>query len=549
MEEESALSVNIFGDEVHTIQGAKDEICTTEVLVDGGISELHTAKQEPSTARLVLILGGLWLGIILVALDDTMLATISGSISVSYNSFSKLSWIQTTFPIGASVSQPLSGHLTDIYGRRKGLIVCYGLFATGTLLCGLAPNIAVFLLGRVIEGLGGGAMVSITAFVETDLMPMRKRALIEGMSNIAYGISLALGGLYGGAINEAIGWKWAFLILPGLIFADAALVVFVVKIPQRKADSSLLHHIDYFGGTTLVLAIVLLQVALDSGGTDIGWDSPLVIVSFIIATVSFATFIFWDFVKASNPVIPIRILLQRTVASAQLSFFFASAANFSILFYVPIYLQVLGYSTEQSGLRFVPMAVGVALSSFGTGYLIKKMGRYYHVNILVQISSVLGTVLLCTMTETTPPWLPFLYLTLIGIGIGGGYVTRLMGVLSSVDKQKQAVIQSASWTIESIGLALGITIASTVFQKLLLAKLQVLLEGQPSLLNTLTTNFAALQDLSSNEKQAVIDVYIQALRGVFFLAMAEMVVAATLSFMMRNNQLIDDPGQEDPGQN
>ena len=110
-----------------------------------------------------------------------MLATISGPISASYNSFSKLSRIQTTFPIGASVSQPLSGHLTDIYGRRKGLIVCYGLFAVGTLLCRLAPNLAVFLLGRIIEGLGGGAIVSITAFVETDLVPMRKRALIEGM--------------------------------------------------------------------------------------------------------------------------------------------------------------------------------------------------------------------------------------------------------------------------------------------------------------------------------------------------------------------------------
>lgn len=475
-----------------------------------------------------------------------MLGTISGPISSTFNSLSKLSWIQTTFPIGASVSQPLSGHLTDIYGRRKGLMLCYALFAVGTLICGLATSLGVFLLGRILEGMGGGAIVSITAFVETDMVPLKKRALIEGLGNICYGVVFALGGVYGGEINEAIGWKWAFLIQPPIIVLNGIMVFFVVKIPQVKTGTSLLRHIDYFGGFTVVLALVLFQLALNSGGTSVGWASPMVIVCFIIAALSLTIFVFWDFKKASNPVLPLRAMLHRTVVSSQTSFFFASAANVSIIFYVPIYLQVLGYSTGASGLRFIPMAAGIAASSFITGIIVQKTARYFYINIPVQICYVLGVVALCTMTKDTPPYAIFLYVTLIGIGSGGAVVTRLMGVLTSVSEPQQVVIQAASWTVESTGLALGITLASTIFEKISISNLRVLLAGNPALLANLSANFEALKGLQGAERQAVVDVYIKATRAVFFLALGEIALAALASFLMANNEVVDEPEERDP---
>lgn len=479
--------------------------------------------------------------------DDTMMGTISGPVSASFNSLSKLSWIQTLFPIGASISQPLSGHLTDIYGRRKGLMACYTMFAIGTLLCGLAPVLGVFLLGRVLQGMGGGAIVSITAFVETDLVPLRKRAFIEGLGNICYGIIFALGGVYGGGVNQAIGWRWAFLIQPPIIVVNGLLVFFVVKIHQKKTEASLLRQIDYLGGLTLIIAILFFQLALNSGGTTVGWSSALVIASLVIAGISFALFIFWDFCKASNPAIPLRAMLQRTVAASQLSFFFASAANISILFYVPIYLQVLGHSTGAAGLRFIPMAVGIAASSALTGRVVEKTARYFWVNIPVQICYILGIALLCSMTQHTPSWCIFVYLGVVGIGSGGAFVTRLMGVLSSVQDEKQAIIQAASWTIESTGLALGITIASTVFQKLSIGHLRILLAGNPSLLATVSTNFESLNTLDGSQKQAVVEIYLKAVRGVFFLTLAEIIVAAAMSFLMKNNELVDEPEEAGKG--
>lgn len=167
-----------------------------------------------------------------------MLATIVAPISSSLNSFTSLSWIATTYPIGLSVSQPLSGQLSDVFGRRFGLVIALSVFALGTLLCGLASKFWVLLLGRVIQGLGGGAVNPITTYIENDLVPIRSQGLIKGISNITYGITLALGGIYGGTVQKAIGWKWMFLIQVPIIVLDIVLVLFVLHIPRAKDSSS-----------------------------------------------------------------------------------------------------------------------------------------------------------------------------------------------------------------------------------------------------------------------------------------------------------------------
>ena len=479
--------------------------------------------------------------------DDTMLGTLSLPISTTYNALPALSWIQTVFPIGSSIAQPLSGHLTDIYGRRAGFLLSAAFFASGTLICGLAPSLWLFLLGRLLEGMGGGAMVSICSFVETDMVPLSKRGLIEGLGNVGYGIMLALGGVYGGGIDGAIGWKWAFLIQPPLIVLDAVLIYFVIKIPQVKSSTSGLHRIDWAGICTLVVAIVLFQLAMNAGGNLAPWDGPLPVTSFVVAATSFCVFVYWDSFRALNPVLPLRSMFQRTVAASQLSFFLASAANAGILFYVPIHLQILGLSTGQSGLRFIPMAAAVALSSFVTGYVVKVTCRYYWPNFVVQICAVLGTALLCTMTRQTPAWCIFVYLAITGAGTGGAFVTRLMGVLSSADEEKQAVIQAASWTIESAGLTFGITVASAIFQKISIRDLDHLLANKPQLLIELTTSYSNLSHLQGPEKVAIMEVYLKATRAVFILAAAEMALAALISLAMKNNELKDDEDSPDNG--
>ncbi|GCB25731.1 uncharacterized transporter C3H1.06c [Aspergillus awamori] len=493
---------------------------------------------EPSTARLVLILLGLWVGVLLSALDSTMLATIIEDICDEYDAFSSYSWVATTYPIGLSISQPFSGQLTNLMGRRYGLVLCLSVLAVGQLLCGLAPRLSVFLLGRIVQGLGAGCIGTITAFVETDLVSMRKRALIEGIGNITYGVTLALGGVYGGGVANAIGWKWAFRIQVPFIILDIAMVAFYLNIPQGKSRP-IRRPVDYVGMVALLVVIILFQFGMNAGGSAFAWNSAAVLTTLILAALGFLAFLFWEFYKAENPHIPVRALLQRTVAASQLSSFFSNFGNTSIMYYVPVYLEVLGHSPGQSGLRFVPLAICFALGSFAAGFFVKITAKYYYINFPVQACSVLGAVMLCTMTQTTPSWAPFVYLGIYGAGSGGAYVTRLMGLLTSADKQHLAVVQSCSFTVRNTGTTIGQTISAAIFQNLSVNALRSLFRGQPGLAAQISHNYNRLDLLSGLEKQTAIFIYLRAARGVFFLAMSVLVAAAVSTFVMQNNELVD----------
>ncbi|KAK1758068.1 major facilitator superfamily domain-containing protein [Echria macrotheca] len=510
-----------------------------------------------------------------------MLVTITTSISTTFNAFDQLSWLGTTFSIGSSISQPLSGHLTDVFGRRAGLVTCYLVFAIGTLLCGLsatAGRLWVFYAGRILQGLGGGALCSITSFIESDLVPLRKRALIEGVGNVAYGATLALGGIYGGGIDSAIGWRWAFLVQVPVIALDAALVVFVVPVvnsssPPGSDAESRWARVDYIGCVLILAALVLFQYGMNEGSTSGAWATPRVIAMLVVSGVCFVAFSYWDLCRAANPLIPIRRLAERTIASSQVSFFFNSASSAATMLYLPIFLQACqGLTVQDSGLRFVPHAVAFGLGSFAAGLAVKQLNRYWGVNLGVQAACVAGTAGLCAMTaspETVKAgWPPYVCFVLLGLGYGGAFVTRLVGLLSATDQADQAVIQAASWTISSTGFTVGIAVAAAVFQSLSVDQVttrlgrdspgeseklaDALRHGAFEVFFNSTSDSGEDGDEGRALRRDIVGIYTLAVRSVFFLALATIVLSALASLGMRDNTLeppasTGENGSEDGG--
>ncbi|KAL9016515.1 MAG: hypothetical protein Q9185_006136 [Variospora sp. 1 TL-2023] len=495
---------------------------------------------EPTTSELLLVMGSIWVGCFLAALDSTIIATLSAPISASFHSLSLLSWLASAYLIAQAAFQPLSGKLTDIFGRRAGLIFSNVFFAAGNLICGLARNEGTMIVGRVVSGMGGGGLNAISTFVASDLVPLRKRGLWQGFGNLVFGLGGGLGGVFGGWINDVWGWRIAFLIQVPLTIISGILVYFTIKIPIKESDQGVWKRIDFLGAFSLVTTLVLLLLGINSGGNTVPWTHPLVFVSLPLSAVSLLVFIYTEAHYAAEPVIPVRLLLDRTVLSACLTNWFASMCQYAIYFYGPIYFQVKGLSTTAAGARLIPLSIGLGIGSVGSGLIMRSTGRYYFLSICSQIIILGALVIFASFNLTTPSWETFVAFFLIGIGYAMMLTITLLALIAAVSHAHQAVVTSASYAFRSTGSTIGITVASAVFQNILGARLQSRFGHLPDshdLIARLRDSLDEIGRLPQGLKGQAMDVYMDALRGVFLTTLGIGLLGAAVSLAMREHTL------------
>ncbi|KAJ5720417.1 uncharacterized protein N7483_008351 [Penicillium malachiteum] len=496
--------------------------------------------EEVSTKELIIILGSIWVGVFLAALDTTIVATLSAPISSSFNSFSLLSWLATSYLISNAACQPLSGRLTDIYSRRWGLVFSNVFFALGNLICGLAKTQGTIILGRVVAGIGGGGLTAISTFVTSDLVPLRKRGIWQGIGNICYGAGSGLGGVFGGWINDTLGWRWAFLLQIPFLLVSCVLVAIKVKIPVKETDEARIKRVDFLGAITLILTLVTLLLGLNTGGNQVPWTHPIVLVSLPLSAVFLGLFIYVEARVASEPVIPVKLLLDRTVAAACLTNWFTSMTVFGLLFYLPVYFQVQGLSATAAGVRLIPQAIGTSIGSLGSGFIMRSSGRYRILNTGAMALQVGSVALICTLTFSTPAWLPFLYFFLLGVAYGSMLTITLVALISAVDHQHHAVVTSASYAFRSTGSTIGITIASAVFQNTLKIGLWSRFEGRKhaaEFIGRLRDSLDEIHQLPPDWVPGVLDAYMNSLRAVFLTLLGLTVLGALVSLAMREHKL------------
>ncbi|KAG6215339.1 hypothetical protein E4U34_005684 [Claviceps purpurea] len=497
--------------------------------------------KEESFGKLALIMGTTWIGVFLGAVDSTIIATLSAPIASEFKSLRLLSWLATAYLISNAACQPISGRLTDIFGRGPGLVFSNVVFAAGNLICGLAQDEKTMIFGRVVAGVGGGGLMSISTFVGSDLVPLRSRGIVQGIGNICYGSGAMMGGLFGGLVNDhtALGWRLAFLVQVPPVLLSAVAVHFLVKVPPKQSDKSYLARIDFMGVFLTSSFLTLLLLGLNSGGNQVPWTHPLPLTTIPLSIVLFVVFLWWEG-RARQPIIPVRLLMSRTVLAACSANLLSTMVVLTLLFYVPLYMQVMGDSATDAGLRLLPSPVGVSVMSVLAGYMMKRTGRFVTLGILSMITIITGIIFFTLMGRTSSVWLTSAAFFLVGGGYGALLTTTLLACIAAVDHSQQAVVTSATYLARSLGGTVGITVGSAVYQNILQARLWDRFGDQPNAadeIRRIRDDLGELKHLPPGWYDGVMDSFMDAFRGVWLTMLGLALAGLACVSLMRHHTL------------
>lgn len=358
-----------------------------------------------------------------------------------------------------------------------------------------------------------------------------------------------LGGVFGGLMNDTTsgGWRLAFLIQVPVSVASAALVLLLVKVPPKESNKSLVSRIDFTGAFLIISFLVFLLLGLNAGGNVVAWTHPLVLVSIPLSLVMLVGFVWWES-RAKQPIIPVRLLAHRTVFTACIANLMCTMATMMIVFYIPLYMQVLGYSSTQAALRIAASPVGVSISSVGSGFVMKRTGKYLALGVATVAVLNVGVVLLTTLGEHSNPWFPFAAMFLVGGGYGAMLTVTLLACIAAVDHSQQAVITSATYAFRSVGATVGITAASAVYQNILRSQLWARfgdLPGAGEEIGKILDDLEELRRLPGGWRDGVISSFMEAFRGVWLTGLGMAVVGLVCMSLMREHKLHTNLARQD----
>ncbi|MFC3384636.1 MDR family MFS transporter [Couchioplanes azureus] len=424
--------------------------------------------------QIITVLIGLMMGMFLAALDQTIMATATRTIADDLDGFNLQAWATTAFLITSTISTPLYGKLSDIYGRRPFFLFAIGVFILGSILCGLSQSMYELAAFRAIQGIGAGGLMSLALAIIGDIVPPRERAKYQGFFLAVFGtasvIGPILGGFFAGAdkILWVDGWRWVFYINVPIGIAAMIVVARVLHLPHHRTD----HRIDWPGAVALIVGLVPLLTVAEQG-REWGWGSTRAIACYVIGAVGLVAFVLAERAYKDEALLPLRLFGNRTVAVGAASSTILGMAMFGGLMTVPLYLQIVkGSSPTVAGLQMIPFVVGIMAGSITSGQLIARTGRY---RIFPIVGSVLMTAalgLFALIGADTPLWKTMLIMVLMGLGLGGNMQPMITAVQNAVSPREIGVATSSVTFFRSMGGTLGTAVFLSVLFNVLPTKIR-----------------------------------------------------------------------------
>ena len=426
---------------------------------DGGFSHRQT----------VMILIGLMMGMFLAALDQTVVSTAIRTIADDLNGFSLQAWATTAFLITSTISTPLYGKLSDIYGRKPFFLFAISIFIAGSALCGLSRSMYELAAFRAIQGIGAGGLFSMALAIIGDIVPPRQRARYQGYFLAVFGTSSVLGpvlgGLFAGAnsILGISGWRWIFYINVPVGLAALVVVNRVLHIPHTRRD----HRIDWQGAVALIIGLVPLLIVAEQGRIW-GWSSGRSMLCYGLGIVGLVLFYLAERMCKDDALIPLRLFRGRTFTVATMSSVIIGMGMFGAILVLPLYLQIVkGYSPTGAGLATLPLVLGIMAGSVISGQTISRTGRYKIFPIVGTGLMVVGLYLFSLIGADTPLWKTALIMPIVGLGLGGNMQPIILAIQNAVSPREIGVATSSVTFFRQMGGTLG----TAVFLSVLLSTL------------------------------------------------------------------------------
>ncbi len=425
----------------------------------------HITKREK-----IIIMLAVMSGLLLVALDQTIIATALGAIVKEFKSFSSLGFIVTAYMLTTTITVPLAGKLSDMYGRRPVLITGVTIFTLGSLLSGLSPSVEWLIAWRALQGIGGGIITSQAFTIVGDLFSPRERGKWQGMIGAVFGMSSVIGPLLGGWLTDGqsilgatTDWRWTFFInVPvGIIAA----IIILVKLPNIKHDTD--HHPDYTGAALLSVALASVVLAVDNTkvifkflidqGVELGFIQGTL---WVIALVAGTLFIAVER-RAKQPILPLRFFSNQVYTLLTIvTLLFGAAFMGAILYLTQFNQQVYGATASRAGLMLLPMVGGLMLSSISTGQIVSRIGRY-KVFILTGFTiAALSILALITLQPDTPYWHEAVIMAFAGFGLGMAMPILSLAVQNEFEQRDLGAATSSVQLFRGLGSTLGTAVLS-----------------------------------------------------------------------------------------
>ncbi|HEY1688085.1 MAG TPA: DHA2 family efflux MFS transporter permease subunit [Solirubrobacteraceae bacterium] len=506
------------------------------------------AEREVVTGRrLWLIIGALLLGMLLAALDQTIVATALPTIVGDLGGASHLSWVVTAYLLASTASTPLWGKLGDLYGRKVFFQAAIVIFLVGSALSGLSGSMTQLIAFRALQGIGGGGLMIGAQTIIGDVVSPRDRGRYQGLFGAVFGVASVIGPLLGGLLVDNLSWRWVFYV--NLPVGAVALVVTTGALPS--ALERVHRVIDYLGTVLVALAATSLVLLTSLGGTTYAWGSAPIIILGVAGVVLIVCFIFAER-RASEPVIPLRLFSNRVFSAASAVGFVVGFAMFGAITFLPLFLQVVnGVSPTDSGLRLLPLMAGLLITSMGSGQLISRWGRYKVFPIVGTAVMSVGLFLLSMLDEHTSTVTSSLYMFVFGVGLGGVMQVLVIAVQNAVGYEDLGAATSGATFFRQIGGSFGTAVFGAIFANVLSGKLANAFKGvslPASATGSSGISPAALAKLPTPVHDVYVHAYASSLQTVFITAVPIAAFAFLLTWLLPEVELRQTSAAPDPGQ-